>query len=293
MKIFFGVLSTLFLLLCNNVFAQSIQFETIRTVETPGFFLVKIFPSSKNEPLQIQNVFVKNFNEKDSTIWEEILTILNDFDGKIIDQEDFKNIKETATNRIVFLGKPFENYLNFSPNNPDKIFEEFETFTTENLGPVFFQNLSVEFGGNVSEVYPSKIDFLGEQGGVFVGKFERPMKTRILIRTISPAGEIEAFSAVDLNDESLAKHPLAISLPKIWEEFWSAENKKESTSFDNKWFSIFPWILGGIGVIFIFLAFKGKKEKTIEEILEEKLTSNISPKFKGDPPFEVEESPEK
>jgi hypothetical protein len=288
MKVFLKVLFIFSAIFHNNVFAQSIEFETIRSLETPGFFLVKIFPSSTNEPLEIQNVFVKNFPEKENETWAEILTILNDFEGKIIDKKDFENIKTSATNRIIFLGEPYENYLNFSPQDPSKIFEEFETFTSENLGPIFFQNLSVEFGGNISEVFPNKIDFLGENGAVFVGKFERPMKTRILIRTTSKTGEIEAFSAIDLNDGTLAKHPLAISLPKIWEEFWSVENRKANEDFDKRWFFIFPWILGGIGILFIIIAFKGRKEKTINEILDRKNLNSL-PTFENNPPFEVEE----
>ncbi len=292
MKIFFGILTAFFSIFCNDVWAQNIEFETIRTVETPGFFLVKIFPASQNEPLKIQNVFVKNFDKKEADVWQEILTILNDFEGKIIDKTQFKNIKTNARNRIIFLGTPHEDYLNFAPQDASKIFEEFETFARENLGPVFFQNLSVEFGGNVSEVFPSKIDFLGESGAVFVGKFERPMKTRILIRTITSVGEIEAFAAIDLQNETLAKHPLAENLPKIWEKFWRVANGKIVTNLNGKWFSFFPWILGGIGIVLIILAFRSKKEKTIDELLEDS-NSSVSPKFKGNPPFEVEESSEK
>ncbi len=286
------MLATLFTVFCNNVLAQSIEFETIRTIETPGFFLIKVFPSPENKPLKIQNVFVKNFTEKENEDWTEILTILNDFEGRIIDKKDFKNIKTNATNRIVFLGNAYEDYLNFSPEDPSNIFEEFEIFTSENLGPIFFQNLSVEFGGNISEIFPHKIDFLGETGAVLIGKFEKPIKTRVVIKAISPNGEIEASSAIDLNNENLAKHPLATSLPKIWEKFWTLENKQENFNLNNNWFSFFPYLLGLIGIAFIFIAFRSKKENVIEKILEDKKI-NLSSEFKGNPPFEVEEDSKK
>ena len=64
MKIFLGIVAAFFTIFGNDVWAQNIEFETIRTVETPGFFLVKIFPASQNEPLKFSLINILNIQMK-------------------------------------------------------------------------------------------------------------------------------------------------------------------------------------------------------------------------------------
>ncbi|MCF7812357.1 hypothetical protein K9M59_02030 [Candidatus Gracilibacteria bacterium] len=277
--------------------AQEFEFEVIRTPEVPGFFMVRIFSGAYNTPLPIQNVFVQNYNEENAESYEELIPFIQEFGGKIIKPQSLQENLESQFNRIVFLGgDPQEGFLHYQiPENRDLVLEEFEVFAREYLGPIFMSDITAEFGGNISEVFPEKIDFLGIEPVYFVGKFEKAMKTRMEIRGISAEGEIRAVAPLHLQVEEFARGPLARELPFIWEEFWKLANPEESegeTSWNITLVDIFPALLFLIGIIILYRVIVAlRKRKHEEESFEEQLTQSSppsGPQWDREIPFSVE-----
>lgn len=248
-KIFLGLV---FLLLSQPLFAQSLEFELLRTSDAPGFFVIRIFPNQNLKPLNIQNVFVKNFSEKELPLFEMILPVIREFGGKIIEKTEIEKY-QNANYRLIYLGKNNTNELSFFPSESIKTLDEFEIFSEENLGQIFLENLSIKFGGNVSEIYPSRIHFLGKDPVFFVGKFEKEQKTRMEIQAVSQEGEISAITPLHL--ETFENHELTDSLPNIWEEAYKNAQPKEN-EYSIKWLVMFPWFLGLLGLFFIFISLK-------------------------------------
>ncbi|MCF7830654.1 hypothetical protein K9M41_01485 [Candidatus Gracilibacteria bacterium] len=270
------ILSGLFLslLIASTVSAQSFDFEMTRTAETPGFFMVRIFPGSKNSPLPIQDVFVENYSSGESKNYTELIPFINETGGEIINKEELEEYALSKYNRIVTLGEPIDDYLNFKVKDKTQILEEFEEFTNLNLSPIFLQDIEAKFGGNVSEVFPKKLDSIGLDPVYFIGKFERPMKTRMEIKGISSEGEIQASAPLDLKDAELAQGALAQELPDMWEQWWELENE-EASRFNISLVDIFPALLLVLAVIVIFFAVKqAKKGQYFEDQIEEIIQKN-------------------
>jgi len=169
--------------------------------------------------------------------------------------------------------------------------EEFESFAQENLGPVILEDVSINFGGNASDVFPQKIDRVGFEPIFFVGKIERPMKTRMEISGISAEGEIRATAPIHLEDEEIARGALAKELPSIWEEFWKETQQKTSLSSWNislGWSDLFPALLFLLGIIIVFCAIRStKKEDAFNQEVESWI--DLPPEqWSQDIPFEVE-----
>jgi len=259
--------------------AQNFEFETARSRENPGFFAIKIFASDSAQPLPVQNIFIKNFPKIDEKKFDKILPIVRDFGGKIIEKSEIKKFAVDPRNRFFLLGPPHENFPNFAPKNSEKILDEFENFLQKFGGPVFFRDLRLNFGGNISEVFPEKINFFGENPQIFVGKFEQPQKTRVEIRATGRDGEVFATAALDLNDENLITEN---NLSEIWENFFRAENfpPPQNSILQKKLENFFPIILGAAGLLLVFLAIFKKKSarKNAENFLEiENIPFEISP----------------
>ena len=66
--------------------AQSLEFEITRTPEIPGFFMVRFFPGSEVAPIMLQDIFVKNYKDRDAEIYDELTPFLQEFGGKIIEK---------------------------------------------------------------------------------------------------------------------------------------------------------------------------------------------------------------
>ncbi len=282
------------LIFISAAFAQEFEFEVTRTPETPGFFMVRIFPGVNNAPLPIQNVFVQNYPEKENSVYAELLPFLREFGGEITSSERIQNYTESQYNRITVLGESMGNFLNFSAESAETVLEEFEKFAEKNLEPILLQNLTADFGGNVSEVFPAKIENVAFDPVFFIGKFERPLKTRMEIRATSPEGEIRAVEALHLENDKLAQAPLASGLPRIWEELWNLEHKSnlsflKPTTWNFSWKDAFPFVLLGLGLLVIFAAImrETKEKKQNQEITQaEKVLQPY--KWNEDLPFEIE-----
>ncbi len=287
------ILGFITLFLASSTLAQNFEFETIRTEESPGFFALRLFPTPNTSPIEIQDIFVKNYDKKNEKKYEDLLIVLGEFGAKIIEPKELLDYEFQSRNRFIFLGKGQDDHLNFQASSAKTALDEFEDFATENLGIVFYENVKLDFGGNISEVYPPKIDYWGTEPVLIVGKFEKPMRTLTQISAISSEGEVVATSIIDLRE--FFPDPMAVDIPDIWEKMSAPEKTtKEPTWITFFWMSIFPWILGLIGVIIFFLYLLSKflrykaKKSDDEPFLVQNLSETNFQELEKNLPFEVE-----
>ncbi len=233
--------------------AQSLEFETIRTETTPGFFALRIFPGNDLKPIPIENVYITNYQgRKQTESFVPILELLRELNATIIAPEQADQYQYDNAYRTIWLGSGPAGELLFSPQSDD-ILSDFDAFSETNLGPVYLQNLDLKFGGNVSDVYPERIRFLGNQGTVY-GKFERPLKTRLELQATTQSQEIAAVTPIYLNDYEA--HTEARSLPAKWEAAYKAATSKDTGKRLNYdwWLKLFPWVLFFTGLALILFA---------------------------------------
>lgn len=286
-KIFWGIIF-LFPTLCiaNN----SLEFELVRTAETPGFFAVTIFPSLEMQPIQNETVFVKNFPLEQANKYEPIISFLKELGAQIIDPPVQNNSHVT----VVSLGEPIATEKNFHLKNKEDPLDAFEKFSLQELQPIFFQNIHADFGGNISAVKQSQTSIIGDTGITFIGKFEKDMRTRMHIIAQKGKHSFEFEAPLNLNDTTLSNSPLAAKLPQLWEQLQKKDSPVSLPSFPL--FSLFPWILGGIGIlllIYIFIRRSLKRYNTFlenQESIQEELPWQQIAKNKdvNNNPFEIE-----
>lgn len=233
--------------------AQSLEFETVRSQNAPGFFALRIFPGSDLTPIPVENVYVKNFkNEREAARYEPLLNSLTSMSVQILTAEDAKPLLLSQSHRLVWLGGQAPlGQLHFVTQEAD-IMTAFTDFSQEKLGPVYLTNLDFNFGGNVSEVYPERVRFLGMQATIY-GKFERPIKTRFELTANAARGEISAVTPLYL-DEYV---PLSESytLAEDWEAAYQAATNAQTRPFHSPfWLSAFPWLMFLGGLVLIALA---------------------------------------
>ncbi len=274
----------------NLSYAQELEFETIRTPETPGFFMVRVFPGANSIPFPLQDVYVANYKAEEDASYKELFSVVREMGGKVVPGDEIAKYSASKHNRIILLGEPKGDFLNFHIQNPKKTLEEFEAFARKNLGPVLLENVIAKFGGNVSEVFPAKIDHVGFDPVFFVGKIERPIKTHMEISGVSSEGEIRATAALNFEDDATARGPLAKELPNIWEELWRSSQDGFSipvwTSFltDN----IFPAVLLLVGILIIVIALRANRKEKKENKNVEAWVDLAPNEWSGDVPFEIE-----
>lgn len=263
--------------------AQSFEFETLRTPEVPGFFMVRIFAGENNIPLPVQNVFVKNYTEDEESSYSDLIPFIEEFGGKIIGPQSLSENIQSEYNRIVFLGgEPREGFLHFVAPENDQALEEFSTFARENLGPIFLKDIKPLFGGNVSEVFPESHDTLSTEPVYFVGKFEKDMKTRMQIESISSEGTLIASAPLHLEDAELARGTLAKELPYIWEEFWKAAHPSETETKGIGWrlstADLFPGVMLLLGLVILYrIIVEVRRRRKDQEEFENSLKHNQNP----------------
>jgi hypothetical protein len=284
-KLFIGII-LLFPSLCGA--NQSLEFELVRTAETPGFFAVTIFPSRDTEPLHERIAFVKNFSPEEQEKYEPIVSFLTELGAKVVDTLP----TESQTLQVVTLGNRVADEQNFHINNENSPLEQFEYFSLQNLKPIFFRNLRAEFGGNISAVEQSHENVIGDEGVTFIGKFEKDMRTRMAIVADDATNSLEFEAPLDLSNTDLSRSPLAPELPQLWEQLQQKEESSSSTST----ISWFPWILGGIGILILVIVFMRnsmkkynaflKKQDSFQEELPWKKISKEADTYSN--PFEIE-----
>ena len=258
--------------------AQNFNVEIAKTESSPGFFMVKILPEPMASPLVINNIFVKNFPENKKEIYDPLIINLKKSGKKIIEKDKLKESLLIEENRIIFLGEAYKNFLVFTASEEKNILDEFDNFYSLYLDePIFFQNVSVDFGGNISETYPSKINFLDTKNNFFIGKFEKNLKTRFEINGTSADGIFSASLDIDFQNDKLVDEVLSPGLASEWENLWKNENTNTRPKWNLALLALFPWLLGGGGILIILLAIiSWLKEKNKTQNLDENLL-DISP----------------
>ncbi len=290
------------LLISGSTFA-GFEFETMRTPDVPGFFMVRIFPEFDAEPLTFQNVFVKNYPENEAEKYESLFPIIEQAGGTLVERTELAQNLLRTDNRIIILGKAIPNKISFQITNPETATEDFQNFLQTSLKPVYLQNLETKFGGNVSEVYANSKDIVGEMPIIIVGKFETERRTRMEISGITAEGEMRLSATLDLDDPLLSRPVVAQDIPQVWEEFFQNTQNSQlagKKSILSHWHNLFPIALGMLGILFFIIAFRSAK-KNYKKVgtfvdLDESIplatppVQKERPQAPSKPPFELEHS---
>ena len=276
-KITLTLLSVLFPVIS---LAQNFEFEVIRTEESPGFFAVRLFPPQGLSPIEIHDIFVQNITQHEGA-YTELISTLQSWGLTVVEKEQIPEYIQDKNVRIIVLGKAIDGFLNFHIEDPQYVSQEFEKFALEHLGPVFFQDIRFQFGGNISEVIPTQITYWGGQELLLVGKFEKPMRTYAEIIGVSSEGEVLASAILDLR--TFYNTPLAYELGDLWEQRLQGDTEE---NYDLFWLSAFSWILGGGG--FLLLAFvlltQIKKKRTRDSLFDHYDTRDLEEEL----PFDID-----
>ncbi|GEM_PF-1087125 len=296
-----------FLLLASPTFAQPFQAEVRRSVEVPGFFMVHIVPSTQVEALPKEDVFVTHFRETEAPAYRELLPVLQELGATVLNKQELSEIETSPEQRVIVLGKTFDNHLNFTLQNEDNVLEQFERFSDEFLSDIFVDEVNIELGGNTFEVYPSHPRQMTSQGLTLVGKFQRPMKTRLVLRGKTHEGLFTQVLDLPLNNPLLSQGWESQNIPDFWEESYKkahppkpkpkpqsptpsdSENKTDDSDFSAGTFDDwFPWIIAAAGLLLLLLAARwARNSKDPSQILENALEQGAWPEEKS-LPFEVE-----
>ncbi len=258
------LLSFLITLIPFSVFAQDLEFNVVRTSHSPGFFAVKLYPGSHLVPLDIHDVYVKNYDDNKAMIYQELILMLNELGTNVIEENEVAEYLSDPYTRLIFLGNEKEGYLNFKAIDANLLMEDFENFSTENLGSIFLQDIQIDFGGNISDVYYENLEFLGNGPVLAIGKFARPMRTRMVVSGVSNKGELNATAIADLR--TYTEDPLVQLLPDMWEELANPPVPKSDKP--SWWFAIFPWGLGLIGILIVSFSLLSFIKKILEKSTE-------------------------
>ncbi len=299
MKRAFWILA-IFFFLPSLTQAQSFHLDMVRTLDVPGFFMVRITPENQNVALPTQDLFVKNFLNQDETLYESLFSLIEKDNGKIIEKTEVAQYQTDPSSRFIFLGNPGELGVNFHIQNKDQAAQEFQSFITEYLGPVYLRNITLDTGGNIHDILPSFVSYAGDKPIVFVGKFDKEMKTRFQVNGTSFDGALQATQILHLEDKSFSEDPLSDQLPDLWESLWNAEHQSSSSTEENlSWKfldsqNIFPGILFLFGVFFFVLFIRQMRRRSLvlDPVDMHSLELNSFPETKvpheEDVPFEIE-----
>lgn len=294
MKYFLAVIGTIFL--STTAFAGEFEFEVVRTPEVPGFFMVQVFPTSDAAPLDTQTVFVENFEENNAERYRSLEPLLLESGSLVVSRDQLTEFSLMPDIRLAILGNSIGEIPTLTLTDEDDAFEVFETFQTEHLQPVFLKNLSTEFGGNISDVFIDTSEFSGEYPAVVVGKFEKSMRTRMLVEGDSAVGALRLESPLPLNDETLSEHPLSAHLPGLWEKMSTPEtDPDEPSDWRLMCLNWFPVVLVVLGILILVGWFARARRKYREDLEDDDFgdetpvnhTNTPYPSAPQSPPFEL------
>ncbi len=256
-KIFTAFIFFLNLLVISSTNAASIDYELIRTPENPGYFALRVFPGEDLKPRKVKNIFIKNFkNSAEEKVFENLVKKISE-KVTVLEKKDIGTyLKDQNTRIIVLGGEPYPRFFQFLPQNTKNIEAEFKDFTKKFLGPVYLQNIEINFGKNISDVYPKKIPFLSQDSTFFIGKFKDEKLTKMQLKASGEDYELNTEDLLDL--QNFQEHPSSQMLPNLWQDVSESYSNIEKTSSkkNNFWLESFPYLLLLLGIIFLYFAVK-------------------------------------
>lgn len=245
--------------------AQMPGYNFIHSGEKDGYFRIQLTLPYNQKPLNIEDVFVINYPQKQQKHYRDILRTIQNFGGTVITKERFEKTHQHETmKRYVFLGSSHEDYLSFSIPKQNKL-ETFDTFLVTQLLPVYMKDVELRFGGNIYEVYPDKINFLHDNNNLIVGRFKKQMKTRLELRANTPEGYIITNTLLDFTNPIYTTDPEGDYLQELWEDAkqYHDQNTQEKLNHFFRWTNLFPLVLFlmGISIICFGLIMFGRRLK--------------------------------
>lgn len=236
---------------------NAFQYEMFRTAEEPGFFMVRVYPDNTLPAFDIENIYVKNFTQRQSRKYTEVLQTIEELGAPIITTEELSQIN-LAHKRVFILGDQISEFATLNLHDTNSPIESFETFLAKNISPVIIKNLKADFGGNTRDVFSDKTDFVGTDPVTFVGKFETSRKTRLKITADTKHGPVELTTPLDLDQAEINNDPIAELLPEIWESYKPVVEApvKPKTFWQRWWMSFLPTLLIGIAFICFYVVLR-------------------------------------
>ena len=241
--------------------AQNIGYEVIRTQESPGYFALRVYPGDQLPPLEVETVFVENFTSKAERKQYKLLSqaILNS-GTQVISSTQAALLVDSPNYRLVLLGGPAQNrWLQFKANTNSDIIKKFEDFSQTKLGPVYLSGLKADFGGNIEQVRPEEAPYLDESSVYFVGKFDRPIKTRVSLSGETNDLVVQADGVMDLT--TFTPHQASGVLPQLWKDL-NPTTVAEGWNIKKIITNSFPILLALIGLAIMWLASRPSKLRT-------------------------------
>ncbi len=267
-------------LISGLTFASSPDFsyELIKTKETPGFFMVKIFASPQAKAIRKREVYVKNYHPEEEKIYRELFPFLQQQrHARIVKTDEFRPEKvNPQKNVVIALGEPLRDYLNFRYQPGEDIFEQFQNFAEKNLSPVLLKNIKIDFGGNIFAVQTKQAEVRANSPAIFVGKFRENLKTKINIQGETADGKLELNTFLDLDNPQYSEDRTAEYLPELWNELAhpSVKNPAKKSTTGINWFKVLRYFLTFLAILFVIAIiryFTRSKEETDEFQYEEEV----------------------
>ena len=240
------------------------EYELWRTAESPGFFLLQVFPNQTLAPIVVENVIVQPENE---ALSPELSATLSETGLKIISAPEARSRPRLGHERRIWIGEkepPAAQDLSFLSLEPETAVAEWNHFMRWVLRPSWWKSVQLVGGGNFREIRPNKNWFVDEEGTYFVGKYTQPRATRVELIAQTSAGERSAVIFLDFLSASIP--PATLDLAQIW------QGLSTSKSFvPDSWFTrahggeVFPWLLFLLGVgCVLWGSYRVKRQKSIE-----------------------------
>ena len=242
----------------------------IRSPESPGFLLVEIIPDQRTPEIAIENVLVINNEEPKSAESDILQKIWKQKKWQIITTTNLQGLIRKNNERFIFPGKNdladkerdiivFLGNLSKNKDERRKIINELITRISQ---PVTWSKLEIETGGNIIEIFPRKIYFIGKESVFFIGKFRQDIATKIKIKYFNETEEKVRTEFIDLKNIKKTI-PGEADLAKIWNDFSQGkrvgqEIKIGKLSFLNDYF---PFVLIFIGSSLLVFGLKNRRKE--------------------------------
>lgn len=270
MKRLFGLLLSLAGTIMALSTAQNIEYEVIRTQETPGYFALRVYPGNQLPPLEVQTVFVENYTSRaERRRYSQLAQAIRNSGTLVLSAKQAVGYVDEDRFRLVLLGGPAQHrWLQFRAPLGADVIPAFEEYSQVKLGPVYLMNLQADFGGNITQVRPEEQPFLNDEATYFVGQFDRPMKTRVSLSGETDELVVQADGILDL--ETYRPHEANGVLKDLWNDL-DAKGDLKAISFRKIVIDSFPFLLLMLGLGIMYLASRPSKLRTgmMEEIDDE------------------------